>query len=70
MGETYFMNDREQYERIVNYERTDNRCVMRIRNLGENDNGLWECTLGLINPDTKITSTMMKKFEIKLAGKY
>ena len=66
----FFMNDREQYERIINYERTDNRCGMRIRNLRQkSDNGLWECTLGLINPDTKITSTMKKKFELKIAGK-
>lgn len=71
VGETYFMNDGEQFEneRIVNYERTDNRCGMRIRNLGENDNGLWECTLGLKNPDTKISSTMKKTFELEIAVK-
>ena len=71
VGESYFMNDGEQFdnERIVNYERTDNRCGMRIRNLGENDNGLWECTLGLKNPDTKISSTMKKTFELEIAGK-
>ena len=70
MGEHYFMNDGEQFEneRIVNYERTDNRCGMRIRNLGERDNGLWQCTLGLRNPYTKITSTFKKKFELKIAS--
>ena len=72
VGAIFFMNDGEMFEngRIINYERTDNRCGMRIRNLGyDNDNGLWECTLGLINPDTKITRTMKKKFELKIAGK-
>jgi len=69
VGATYFINDGEQYEneRIVTSERTDNRCGMRIRNLSENDNGLWECTLGLKNPDTKISSTMKKTFELEIA---
>ena len=71
VGEHYFMNDGEQFEneRIVNYERTDNRCGMRIRNLGENDNGQWECTLGIKDPDTKISSTVKKTFELEIAGK-
>ena len=71
VGETYFMNDGEEFEnqRIVNYERTDNKCGMRIRNLSENDNGLWQCTLGLKNPDTQQSFTMMRTFELEIAGK-
>ena len=72
VGATYFFNDGEKWEneRIESYERTDNRCGMRIRNLVENDNGLWECILGLKNPDTELPKTPMKKvFELEIEGK-